>query len=517
MEITQILLSITLCFITLLYIIHIFFFKTKTTVFSFKKYPILGTIPDFLSNRHRFLEWTTNILSSIPSHTAVFYRPVGGTHGVITASPANVEHILKTRFENYPKGPRFLSVLHDFLGTGIFNADGPLWRLQRKTASFAFSMRTLRNFLLNAVQTEIISRLNPILEEACGLNRVLDLQDVLERFAFDNVCKLAFNVDPGCLNRSGSSESEFMRAFNEATELSSGRFLYGLPMLWKIKKLFKYGSEKKLKKSIKNVHEFAEQIIRLRIEEKKTKKNDYEDLLSRFLDCIEEENINRSSLNSTKFLRDVVISVILAGKDTTSTGLSWLFWLLSLNPNVVEKIRAEIDMIRVRSKKMVGLTYDYEELQEMHYLHAVISESLRLYPPVPVDTKACLKDDILPDGTRVKNGWFVMYHIYAMGRMKDIWGEDCYEFKPERWLENEVYKPNSPFRYPIFHAGPRVCLGKEMAYIQMKSIVASMVEKYDVDVLEKEKRPDYLLSLTLRMKNGLSVRLKKRIVYHMNA
>ncbi|XP_021744681.1 cytochrome P450 94A1-like [Chenopodium quinoa] len=497
----------TLFLVPLLYFILL---KPKKTPYGFKKYPIFGSIPVFLRNRHRFLEWTTDVLSTIPTYTSVFYRSFGGIHGVLTADPASIEYILKTRIENYPKGSRFLTILQDFLGTGIFNADGLLWRLQRKTASFAFNMRSLRNFLLNSVQVEIINRLNPILEEASGSNRILDLQDVLERFAFDNVCKLSFNVDPGCLNRSGSSESEFMRAFNDATELSSGRFLYALPMLWKIKKIFNFGSENKLMHSIVTVHEYADDIIRLRLEEKKSNKgNKYDDLLSRFIDAMEDNSQNFVT-NSTKFLRDVVISVILAGKDTTSTGLSWLFWLLSHNPDVVEKIRVEIDNIRVRNKKVIGSTYDFEELQEMHYLHAVISESLRLYPPVPVDTKACLEDDVLPDGTRVKKGWFVMYHIYAMGRIEGIWGKDCSEFKPERWLENGVFKPDSPFRYPVFHAGPRVCLGKDMAYIQMKSIVASVLEHYDVDVLGNEKRPDYILSLTLRMKNGLPVTLSKR-------
>ncbi|XP_021861292.2 cytochrome P450 CYP94D108-like [Spinacia oleracea] len=509
MEINQVIISITLCLIPLLYFFFFFFFKHKTICSGFRKYPIFGTIPDFLSNRHRFLEWSTDVLIFTPTHTCAFYRSVGGTHGVFTADPANVEHILKTRFENYPKGPRFLSILQDFLCTGIFNADGPLWRLQRKIASFTFNMRTLRNFLLHSVQVEITTRLIPILEDVSKSSRILDFQDVLERFAFDNVCKLAFNVDPGCLNRTGSNESEFMWAFNEATELSSGRFLYALPMLWKIRRFFNFGSENKLTESIKTVHEFADKIIRSRLEEKKYNKGNYDDLLSRFLDNMEDNHDLVTS--STKFLRDVVISVILAGKDTTSTGLSWLFWLLSLNPSVVEKIRSEIDQIRVRNKKTVGRAYDYEELQEMHYLQAVISESLRLYPPVPVDTKACSEDDILPDGTMVKKGCFVMYHIYAMGRMESIWGKDCSEFNPERWLENGVFRPISPFRYPVFHAGPRVCLGKEMAYIQMKSIVASVLEQFDVDVLGKEKRPDYLLSLTLRIKNGLPVRLTKRI------
>ncbi|KAM0026169.1 putative cytochrome P450 [Helianthus debilis subsp. tardiflorus] len=73
----------------------------------------------------------------------------------------------------------------------------------------------------------------------------------------------------------------------------------------------------------------------------------------------------------------------------------------------------------------------------MHYLHAAASEAMQMFPPVPVDTKACLKPDVWPDGTFVGEGWFVTYHTYAMGRMESVWGTDCNEFRPERWLEEE--------------------------------------------------------------------------------
>ncbi|KAH7864814.1 hypothetical protein Vadar_034154 [Vaccinium darrowii] len=88
---------------------------------------------------------------------------------------------------------------------------------------------------------------------------------------------------------------------------------------------------------------------------------------------------------------------------------------------------------------------------------------MRLYPPVQFDSKFCQEDDTLPDGTFVKKGTRVTYHPYAMGRMERIWGPDCLEFKPERWLENGVFRPVSPFKYPVFQAGVRVCLGKELA------------------------------------------------------
>ncbi|KAK4404722.1 cytochrome [Sesamum angolense] len=441
MELTS-LQAFLFIFLLSLYL-YIFFLRPKsknTTAHGFRIYPLVGTLPDFLRNRHRFLDWSTGVLSGCPTNTAVFRRP-GKVHGVITANPQIVEHMLKSNFENYPKGPRFRILLTDFLGKGIFNTDGELWRIQRKTASYEFNTKSLRNFVMENVYVELHTRLIPILGSAERTDRVLDVQDILERFAFDNICKVAFNVDPGCLGGDGTAGGEFMRAFEDAATLSS---------------------------------------------EKAEKKD--EDLLSRFI---------ANSENSAELLRDIVISFILAGRDTTSSALSWFFWLLSSRPDVEERILQELENIRRQNGKSIGEIYSFDELREMHYLHAAISETMRLYPPVPVDTKACKEDDILPDGTVIGKNWFISYHTYAMGRMESIWGEDCCEFKPERWIENGICKQESPFKYPVFHAGPRMCLGKDMAYIQMKSIAASVLERFGMDVLlENGKSPEPLLSLT---------------------
>ncbi|XP_028767403.1 cytochrome P450 94A1-like [Neltuma alba] len=465
---------------------------------GFRNYPLLGTLPDFLKNRERFLDWTTQVLRDCPTKTAVFFRP-GKVQGIITANPDNVEHMLKTNFPNYPKGERFISLLHDFLGTGIFNSDGDLWKVQRKTASYEFNTKSLRNFVIENVTVEIQTRLVPLLSGASDGHRVLDLQDILERFAFDNICKLAFNYDPECLGGEGTGGTKFMSAFEDAATLSSRRFMYALPVVFIIKKWLNVGSERRLREAIMSVHEFADEIIRSTLEAKESNRD--LDLLSRFIGTEE---------SSPEFLRDIVISFILAGRDTTSAALSWFFWILSSRPDVKQEIRDELGAIRSRNGTKRGEAFGYEELKDMNYLQAAISETMRLYPPVPVDTKACLNDDVLPDGTVIRKDWFISYHTYAMGRMESIWGKDCCEFKPERWIENGVYRGENPFRYPVFHAGPRLCLGKDLAYIQMKCIAASVMDLFEIEAQNKDKCPDHVLSLTLRMKGGLPVEVAKR-------
>nr|CAD1829585.1 unnamed protein product [Ananas comosus var. bracteatus] len=201
--------------------------KTPSTIHGLKPHPLLGHLPHFLSNRHRILDWFTETLLRSPTHTISLRILGGAAAAVVTADPRNVEHMLRARFDNYPKGAHSASMLHDLLGRGIFNSDGDPWRRQRKAASFEFSRRSLRAFVVDAVQSELAERLLPLLEKAEEDGDVVDLQKVLERFSFDNICKVAFGEDPGCLSAEGFAgrNFEFMQAFEEAQNIVIGRFM----------------------------------------------------------------------------------------------------------------------------------------------------------------------------------------------------------------------------------------------------------------------------------------------------
>jgi fatty acid omega-hydroxylase len=228
--------------------------------------------------------------------------------------------MLKTQFYNYEKGSKARRTLFDFLGNGIFNIDGDSWKFQRQVSSHEFNTKSLRKFVETVVDTEVSQRLIPILSTAAANNTVLDLQDILQRFAFDNICKIAFGYDPAYL-LPDLAEAEFAKTFDEAAKISSDRFSTLFPFLWKIKRVFNIGSEKRLKEASSELREFARNIIKEKKQELSNKSSlETVDLLSRFLS---------SGHSDEDFVTDIVISFILAGRDTTSAALTWYFWLLS--------------------------------------------------------------------------------------------------------------------------------------------------------------------------------------------
>ncbi|KAK8668910.1 hypothetical protein V6N13_106356 [Hibiscus sabdariffa] len=477
-------------------------------------WPFLGMLPSLVSGlQSNLYEWVTEVLCR-QNGTFVFRGPwFSSLNCVVTADPRNLEHLLKTKFSVYPKGPYFRDNMCDLLGDGIFSADNETWQRQRKTASIEFHSTKFRQLTTESLLELVHARLLPVLENAMNKSISIDLQDILLRLTFDNVCMIAFGVDPGCLSPE-LPDIPFAKAFEDATEATLLRFVTP-KWVWKTMRYLNLGTEKKLKRSINGVDEFAEKVIETRKKElsleTETQKQ-RSDLLTVFMRSKDEQG----KPFSDKFLRDICVNFILAGRDTSSVALSWFFWLLEKNPRVKEKIVAEICRIINEREEMKNggelkssLILKPEEIKQMDYLQAALSEALRLYPSVPVDHKEAVEDDVFPDGTVLKKGTNVVYAIYTMGRMEAIWGKDCREYKPERWLRDNKYMCESAYKFTAFNGGPRLCLGKDFAYYQMKFTAASIIYRYHVKVVEDHPIAPKL-ALTMYMKHGLKVNLIKR-------
>ncbi|XP_058076082.1 cytochrome P450 86A8-like [Magnolia sinica] len=477
-------------------------------------WPLVGSLPGLIENCDRMHDWIAENLRTCGGtyQTCIWAIPFRAhKQGLVTVTcdPRNLEHILKTRFDNYPKGPTWQSVFHDLLGEGIFNSDGDTWLFQRKTAALEFTTRTLRQAMSRWVSRAIKLRFCPILKAAQLESKPVDLQDLLLRLTFDNICGLAFGKDPETLS-AGLPENGFAMAFDRATEATLQRFI--LPeIVWKLKKWLGLGMEVDLGRSLRNIDDYLSRVIEARKVELMTMQQGgtaHDDLLSRFM--------RKKESYSDSFLQHVSLNFILAGRDTSSVALSWFFWLVSLHPTVEAKIVHEICTVLIKTRgadsaKWLDEPLGFEEVDCLVYLKAALSETLRLYPSVPEDSKHVVSDDMLPNGTFVPAGSAITYSIYSAGRMKAIWGEDCMEFKPERWLSADGlrFELHDSYKFVAFNGGPRICLGKDLAYLQMKSIAAAVFLRHQL-TLAPGHRVEQKMSLTLFMKYGLKVNVHHR-------
>ncbi|XP_055817338.1 cytochrome P450 704C1 isoform X2 [Solanum dulcamara] len=130
------------------------------------------------------------------------------------------------------------------------------------------------------------------------------------------------------------------------------------------------------------------------------------------------------------------------------------------------------------------------------------------------DGRCADADDVLPDGFHIRKGDGVYYMSYAMGRMSYVWGNDAEDFRPERWLKDGIFQPESPFKFIAFHAGPRLCLGKDFAYRQMKILSMALLHFFRFKLSDDTKEVTYRTMFTLHIKEGLQVRavLRRELV-----
>ncbi|KAH9608696.1 hypothetical protein KSS87_006268 [Heliosperma pusillum] len=470
---------------------------------GYKNYPpIAGTMFNQLLNFKRLHHYMTDLATKHKTYRLL--NPF--RNEIYTCDPANVEYILKTNFDNFGKGDYTYANVSDLLGDGIFAVDGDKWKNQRKVSSYEFSTRVLRDFS-SIIFRENAVKLANIIAVAMKSDQIMDIQDLFMKSTLDSIFKVAFGVELDSMCGSNEEGIRFSQAFDDASAASLYRYV---DILWPIKRFLNIGLEAKLKQDIRIINAFVYRLISNKVELMKksedTPSMKKDDILSRFL-----------QLDNTdpKYLRDIILNFVIAGKDTTAATLSWFIYMLCKHPEVQEKVAKELRNVTSMES---GSNYEQltanlreESLERLHYLHAALTETLRLYPAVPVDAKICFSDDTLPDGYSVKKGDMVAYQPYAMGRMHFIWGDDAEDYRPERWLDEDgIFQPHSPFKFTAFQAGPRICLGKEFAYRQMKIFSTVLLSNFVFKLGDKESTVNYRTMINLHIDGGLHVRALPR-------
>eukprot|EP00045_Choanoeca_perplexa_P008994 m.85122 g.85122 ORF g.85122 m.85122 type:complete len:490 (+) comp14710_c0_seq2:44-1513(+) len=448
--------------------------------------PILGHSLLVSKHQETLLEWLWAGTEAAGGKSWQF-KIIGQAPFVCILSPENVQYMLQTNFDNYVKGAFFRDKFTELLGRGIFNADGAEWSYQRKTASHLFKRKELSGYMTETFLDHchlVIEKLDQAVEE----DKAIDLQDLFYRYTLESIGKIAFGTSLGCFEQ---ETVEFAVNFDTAQRIIMERVF---DALWPVRRwlTWVHPAERTLARCVNNLDVFAKRVIAERRQAGDLAER--EDLLSRFLQVKDEQG---NPLDDNR-LRDVVMSFVIAGRDTTANCLSWVFYELHKHPACMAKLKKEVDEVLGGSDP----THDAVHTG-MPYLHAVVKETLRLHPSVPKDGKVAVNDDVLPDGTQIRAGSVVVYMPWVMGRSESIW-ENATTFDPERWLQG---KPEpSAFKYTAFNAGPRLCLGMNMAYLEAKFLIAMMVQRYDVQVQSGQDFA-YQVTLTMPIKNGLFAKL----------
>ncbi|CDS82304.1 related to Cytochrome P450 [Sporisorium scitamineum] len=502
--------------------------------------PLVGNLPlllDIAAKRRRFLDEFLLLQKSIGAGAQPWAATLPYLGGRVTSinRPEYIRWVQKTNFENYIKGSQFQSSMGDVMSLhGIFVADGEIWRKQRKMASHIFSVGNFRTHVQRTIQRDL-DVLNRLFREASERKVEINLPDLFFRFTLSSFSLMAFSADIKCLpsNVEGlKTVVEFAANFDYAQRIMDERFVDPLA---RFTELFS-PQGRKMRKTIKNLHSFCYEIIDLRLaarargEAQAAAGKGDKDLLALFM----EQSLGREEL------LPVVLNFIIAGRDTTAQALAWLFYELSKHPECIAKAREEIHDKLGSGADFRSMAYD--DLGSLVYVQACFLEALRLHPSVPKNLKVAVKDDVIrpyaqgggsDDATTapnavpttqklpdliIKKGETVTWQDWVMGRLPELWGEDCEQFKPERFIEQRQdgsvgIKTYSQYLFHAFNAGPRLCLGQTLATYEGCAVVAEILGNFDVRFDHQalaDDAPTYDDSLTLPVKNPYKIRVQTR-------
>lgn len=403
-------------------------------------------------------------------------KPVG-RRLVFTADPENIKAILATQFTDYGKGEPFHEEWSDFLGDSIFTTDLDQWHSSRQLIRPQFVKDRVSD--LDVFETHVQVLMKQIVEGGKRYDGTrggeIDVSDLFFRYTLDAATHFLLGRSVGSLEL---PEQEFAEAFGEVQRVQN--------IIARAGPLNPLVPRSSFHKGIKVINEFVtpyiDQALSLSPEELATKTKSEEGYT--FLHAL------ASFTRDRKVLRDQLVAVLLAGRDTTASTLSWTFYELARHPEIVKKLRAEI-------VSQVGLDRPptYADLKGMKYLQNVMNETLRLYPVVPFNVRLALKDTTLPHGggpdglspIGILKDTPIGYSTLLMQRRADLTPPmphptspssppiTVLDFVPERW---QSWQPK-PWTYIPFNGGPRICIGQQFALTEMGYTIVRLLQRFE--------------------------------------
>ncbi|KAK4447087.1 cytochrome P450 [Podospora aff. communis PSN243] len=358
-----------------------------------------------------------------------------GVTGYITTDPENIKTILSTKFEDYDIGPR---------------RDGPAWKHSRSLIKRQFSRIKTQPL---SVFTPHADELVAALDEAASSGDVVDMQPLFFEFTLNTTTMLLF----------GEPHSSLPKEDRDALRDNFDYAALGVGIRVRLADLALLYNPAKFKAACKGVREWASFFANKTLkytdevgEEKAAEKYSF------IIDLWKE-------MGDADLVRDQLLHVLIAGRDSTAALLSWTFFHLVRNPDILDKLRQEVCSV----PSDVDITRD--QIQKLPFLRCCFNESLRLYPQLALNLRFANKTTTLPRGggpdgqspVLIPKGSGVGWSSYHLHRRESLYGPDAKVYRPRRWESGALIKKvGLGAGFVDFNAGPRVCLGKDSALME---------------------------------------------------
>lgn len=400
------------------------------------------------------------------------WLPWPGKRCLFVYHPELIAHVLKDNHTNYSKGGQY-DELKPLLGEGLLTSEGDLWRSQRKVMAKQFHQPAI---------DEYIKTISEITKEKLSLeNGEADISLFFNRLALDLAGQLFFGADVDQFSATVSEGLSFeMEAVNQRMR-SAFSFPLSVPTPENIKR----------RKILKNMDNIVSGIM-------KNPPGGKTNVLS---------SLMSSGEIPSKQIRDEVMTLLMAGHETTSNLLTWISWFLALHPSWQEELREELLMTGRKASDLRR-----QDFLQMPKMKAVIDETLRLMPPVPAFARMSKAPDVI-GGFEITAGVTVVCQPWVTQR-DPKWWKDPLTWNPERFIGRVERRDDFTF-FP-FARGPRSCIGEELARTETVLIMASLLEKYDWD-LAPGFVPRPVHHLTLQSKNGMKLIIRKKTVQTLDS
>jgi len=370
-----------------------------------------------------------------------------------------------------------------FFGKGIFASDGDRAKMHRALARPYFARERISEYKSFEKYTD---KLISILKRATASDEAIDMQDMFARFTMDTAGEFLFGTSElntmdlpipkaseVALGPKGISTDGIYGGFVKALEQGqiNTRRRVGQPIpVWASREFF-VDSQTAI---IKAIREFLEPLARNALQKKdpaRTSEGQFDE--ESFLDHL------ALSTDDVDLVKDQLLNMLLAARDTTASLLSFACYLLAMHPDVMKRLRQEV----LAQYGPTGLP-TYDDLKNIKYLRAVLDETLRIFPPVPMNVRSSKGETIIP--TRQgplfipREAWEITWSCISIQKRKDLWGSDADDFNPDRWMGERAKEfALDPFKFIPFNAGPRICLGQQFAYNEASFVVVRLLQVID--------------------------------------